>query len=275
MPEQSLEGLNYMPPFIVGLPSDSEPSRVSNIGRAAWDDFKESDEKLRTGTSFLGVAAVQAIGFSRQPFVLVPKVAIDVLQNSNSALEAATVTGTLFGAWCFTVAETINNGVSRYPNGVKAVGKNFPDFIRHFGNALAGLEASGERVDDSRRLSSARNIGRPILRHARRGLTAVAIGIAPYVGTAGVKGQSKSQIRKLGAGLGVDGGLVIAAMSGGLAEAIVIVGHNHPEIAQQIESVTGDTKLWYGIAGILMAGEWVKNKLGDNQVSDQQEEPIA
>ena len=265
-----------MPPFVIGLPADSEPSRISNIVHAAvMTDIAESDHKVRTISSGLGVIAIQAVGLSRLPFVLVPRLAIDVLQNTNSALEAGAITGLAFAAWCLTVGETINNGMSHYPAAVKAVGDNFPSSVKHFGNALAGLEASDKRVGSRRRLSLARGIGSPFLRHGRRGLTAVGIGIAPYIGTAGAQGQPKPAIRKLGAGLGIDGGLVIGAMSGIVTEAIVTIGHEHPEISQRIQEVTGNTKLWYGVAALLMTGEWLKNRIKTNKAVNQEEAPLS
>lgn len=250
-------------------------TRIRNILHAAYNDYSESEQKVRTLSSGAAVLGVQAVGALRIPFVLVPHVAIDVLQQTGSATEAGIATAALFGAWCFTVGETLNNGMSRYPNAVKASGENFPGFVRHFSSSLPGLETYAETNEDPRQRSLVRAIGSQALVHVRRGLTAVGIGIVPYIGTAGIKNQSKSTIRKLSLALSVDGGSTVGLMSGGVTEIILKVGRDHPEIAQQIQHDAGNTKLWYGVAGSLMVTEWLKNKLKDRRATAQVEAGAA
>lgn len=241
-----------------------------NILRAAKVDLSESDNKGRTLSSGAAVLGVQAVGFSRLPFVLAPHVAIGVLQSTGSATEAGAATAVLFGAWCFTVAETLNNGMSHFPGGVKAAGDSFPSFVKHFSRSLPGLEAVDE-PEDTRRLTLARTFGKSALTHVRRGLTAVGIGIVPYIGTAGMTDQPKSTIRKLGRSLSVDGGAVVGLISGGAAELILKVGHDHPELAQHIQDDANNAKLLYGVAAGLMIAEWLKNKHTDRQTANQTE----
>jgi len=255
-------------------PLNPSKYRIVNVLRAARADVAGSDHKARTISNGIAVAGVQAIGWTRAPSVLIPQAAIEVLKHTGSPAEAGLATAALFGAWSFTVGETINNGMVRYPTAVKATGDNFPSFIKHFSNSLPGLEASGkgERGDDPRRLSLARSIGSNALTHVRRGLTAVGIGIVPYIGTAGIQGESKPAIRKLSLALSVDGGAVVGLMFGGLTETIVKISHDHPELAHHIQDDAGSTKLWYGVAGTLMAGEWLNNKRKDRKASRQAEE---
>ncbi len=164
----------------------------------------------------------------------------------------------MFGTWALISSGILNNGVNRYPRTIKEARENFPSFVEHFSNALPGLESKKDA--DPRRLALARNIGKQALTHARRGITAFGVGIAPFILTAGMKGQSKSERRWLCAKVGIDSGIMVGLMSAGVAQTIIKIGDGHPELAQRIQDNAGSAKLWYGVAIGLMAGEWLNNK---------------
>jgi hypothetical protein len=263
-------------------PADSLQHRVASrlgdtrlvaIAKALKTDITGSEHKTRTISSGIAALGVMGVGAARLPFVLVPHIAIDVLHGTNSAVDAGMATATAFSAWSFTVGQVINNGMSQYPATTKAIGDNFSSSVNHFSHSLPGLEAYSEEKDnDPRRSSLAHAVGSTLLTHTRRGLTAFSLGIIPYVGTAGITGQSKSAIRKLSAALSIDGGLLVGGMFGGVTEAIITASHTHPEGTQQLQNIIGDTKVWYGVAAGLMVGEWLNNKRKGRRKSAQNKE---
>ncbi len=235
--------------------------KFGNVLRTVKVDYQESEttyQKVITVASGIGVLAVEAVGPTKAPTILVPMIAIEVLQNTGSVLKVGLVTGAAFGAWALSSAVILNNGVNRYPRTIKEARENFPSFLEHFSNALPGLESKKDA--DPRRLALARYIGNQALTHVRRGITAFGIGIAPFIVTAGMKDQSKSERRRLCAKVGIDSGIMVGLMSAGLAQTIIKIGDKHPELAQRIQDNASSAKLWYGVAAVLMAGEWLNNK---------------
>jgi hypothetical protein len=89
---------------------------------------------------------------------------------------------------------------------------------------------------------------------------AFGAGIIPYLATAGVNKEPKSAIRKLSTMLSLDGAAVVGTLFFGVGEAIINLGHSHPELAQHIQNDAKSVKLWYGVAGVLVVAEWLKNR---------------
>jgi|GEM_PF-2832672 len=242
------------------------PESVSQVIRAARTDFAQSKHKNRAGASAAMTATVQAIGFSRAPSVLIPHEAISVLHSTGSPVASALTTALLFGTWCYAVGATINNSMGHYRSAVKEIGRSFAAPLKHFSDALPNVE----REHGARRFSP-RHIGKQLLKHIHRGFTSYGVGIVPYIATAGMQGASKSDIRRLSAGLSLDGAAVVGGLSLGVGETIVNISRKHPELAHDIQNYVGDIRVWYGIAGALMVAEWLKKRRMGKQASVQEE----
>ncbi len=230
-------------------------SPVRGLYRIIRADFGKDGHPVGDAAVTAASAGVIAIGLTRLPTVLVPKVTAEILQHTHSAIEVAAATGTMVAAWCFTSGQTLNEGISRYPTGVATVEEKLPAVTGLFSDSLPGLEAVAADRDKARRRSPAARIGNTLLTHGRRGVTTVGIGVAPYVGAAHVKGVPKPTIRRLVAKSAVDGGAVTALVTGSVAEAVILIGHSNPDLARGIQNGLGDTKLWWIAAGSLMIAE--------------------
>jgi hypothetical protein len=233
-------------------------STVGDIWQAARADHNKSQHKLTDGIASVATGGVVAIGLSRLPTVLVPKVTAEVLQHSHSALEVAAVTGAMVGAWCFTSGSTLNEGISRYPTTVKTIEEKLSLAVSSFpelSDWRAAMQASAAENAESRHRSPAGHIGNVLLTHARRGVTTVAIGVAPYVGAAHIKGTPKPAIRKLVTKSAADGGAVTGLVTGFVAEAVIKLGRSDPSLAHGIQNGLADTKLWWIAAAGLMIAE--------------------
>ena len=223
----------------------------ANIWKAGKADFRESDHRILDGTATAIMAGTLAIGGLRLPMVLMPEVMADTLQHTHSAIGTGAVTGALFGAWCASAGEALNQGISRYPTAAQAAKDNFPSFANVLSHSFPGLEIKGKTGS----MKSANRLGNFVLSHVRRGAATVAIGLAPYVMTDHIKGTPKSEIRKLTVTSGIDATVVIGLGSGLVAEAIISIGHNHPKLAHILQNDLSNPKLWGAVAGSLMLTE--------------------
>ncbi len=256
---------------------DKLKNRVSEIGiykilSSAIVDWKESENKTRATLSGAVVAATQVVGITRLPSVLVPPVTVEILQQTGSPLEAGIATAAIFGAWSLTVGRSLKSGINNYPKAVNASAENFANLTEHFSNSLPGLSPSRERNADNRQAPIIKRLGSFALRHARRGFTAYAVGITPYIGVAGIKKQSDSDIRRLSLALSIDAAGVVGLLSTGVAEVIVGISKNNPALARTIQEDVGNAKIWYGVAGALMLGEWAKNKRNRSRLVESTED---
>lgn len=250
-PTGRLRGLGNTAIRVIGYTLSS----AGYIFRAANADRKQSEHKIIDTAASVATGGVVAVGLSRLPTAIVPKVTAELLQHTHNALEVGLGTAAAVGIWGFISGETLNQGISRYPTAVETAEEKFPAIIGLFSDSLPGLESSSPNNDETQQRFRASKIGNFLLNHGRRGMTAVAIGIAPYVGAAHIKGESRPAIRKLAAKSALDGGTVIGAISGLVAEGIILVSHDNPGLAHTMQSDLGNTKLWWAAAGSLMAAE--------------------
>ena len=241
-------------------------SPVRGLYRIIKADFGKDGHPVGDAAVTAASAGVIAIGLTRLPTVMVPKVTAEILQHTHSAVEVAAATGAMVAAWCFTSGQTLNEGISRYPTGVATVEAKLPAVTGLFSDSLPGLEAAADG-DKARRRSLAARIGNTLLTHGRRGVTTVGIGVAPYVGAAHVKGVPKPTIRRLVAKSAVDGGAITGLVTGSVAEAVILVGHSNPGLARGILNGLGDTKLWWMAAGGLMVAEGAAKIRGRRKAS--------
>jgi hypothetical protein len=261
-PEEPLQPVNDMP-------QANWLGRIGDVWRAGRADRYESHHKIRDGIATVAAVGVQGIGISRLPSVLVPKLTADILQQTHNAPTVGVAMAGIFGTWCATAGEAFNQGFSSYPTAAKKAEESFPFIGKIFSSSIPGMETPDGATEETRQQSLAGHIGKQALIHARRGVNTVAIGIAPYVGAAHMKGMSKASIRKLTVASGIDGGLMVGATSGAIAETIIKIGHEHPALAHTIQSDLGNTKLWWAVAGSLMVAEGLSKMLKRRQTPDE------
>ncbi len=236
-------------------------SPVRSLYRIVKADFGKDGHPAGDAAVTTASAGVIAVGLSRLPTVMVPKVTAEIIQHTHSAVEVAAATGAMVGAWCFTSGQTLNEGISRYPTGVAAVKAKIAAVAGLFSsNSPPVLETTAAETDNVRRRSVAAHIGSTLSAHGRRGVKTIAIGVAPYVGMAHVKGVPKPAIRRLVAKSAVDSGAITALVTGSVAEAVIKLDHSDPALAHGIQHGLADTKLWWIAAGSLTIGEGA-NKL--------------
>ena len=266
------DGLGAMPPL--SHPQETEAgsvgSRIGNTLRAVKADFSESEHRTSLVASGLGTVAVQAADRLRASIVLVPQVAINVLQNTNSPVEAGVAAGLTFAGWCAIVGGTTTEALNKYPKTMEAFGDNFPGVVDFFDEALPGVDDYDK--DKADKHSLARRIGGRVLTGAKRGLTVSGIGTVAYVSTAATKGNRRSAIHRLNANASAEGGVVIGGVVYGIAETISQISVTHPALAERIVNDASNIKLWYGVAGVMIAGQYISTKIQKFRNRENQEQ---
>jgi hypothetical protein len=233
--------------------------RLGNIGIAIGADYRESHNKLQNAAIGAGVLALQGLDRARASVVFVPTIAVHVFQNSHSPAEAAVAGGLAFATWCTAVGGITTEGLHQYPRAVKEFETGFPGFVDFFNDALPGIDPpTPEERDET---SLAKRIGSRVLTGIKRGFTVSGIGTVAYVSTATVKGKSKPETHKMNLHASLDGGTAVGAIIFGAGEGIVRLAHSDPILAERIQNDASNIKLWYGVAGAMMLGQFVSNRL--------------
>ncbi|MGF7229278.1 MAG: hypothetical protein ACQR33_04825 [Candidatus Saccharibacteria bacterium] len=230
--------------------------RVSDVFRNAREDFRDSPHKLRHVAVGAGMVAMQALDRARTSVVFVPTIAVDVLQHTHSPLEAAIAAGGAFGLWSAGIGSTTVEGLTQYPKAVTSFNKDFPGVVGFFEGVLPGVEAP----KDQEQISRIRRIGNRALTGLKRGGTVAGIGTAPYASTAVAMGQPRAEAHKINLNASADGATIIGAFVFGVGETIVQIANDHPLLAERIQNDAGNIKLWYGVAGAMMAQQYISKK---------------
>lgn len=253
-----------LPPQEAHLPTGPTPNehtlpiskRIGEVFSSAATDYKESEYKLANVAIGLGTVAVQALDRARASVVFVPTIAANVLQETQSPAQAAIAAGATFASWCVAVGGATTEGLKQYPTAVSKFEQNFPGVVGFFEDSLPGLE----KPDRTQPPSIARRIGSRVLTGVKRGFTVTGIGTAAYTSTAVAKGKSRKEVHTLNANASVDGGTIVGGAVYGVGTSIVQLSHEHPLLAQQIQDHATNIKLWYGVAGAMMAGQFVSTR---------------
>lgn len=231
-------------------------SHLGNVLGAVGTDYQESENRVALVAAGLGTVAVQAVDRARLSIVLVPHVAISTLEHTNSSWQAGAAAGLTFAGWCAGVGGTTAEGLRQYPNTMESVKENFPGAVKFFQDALPGVDSYDKDKEDTRSLP--RKIGGRILTGLSRGWTVTGIGTVAYVSTAAAKGEDRSTMHKLNANASADGGVIVGGVAGSVSYGITKI--SDPELAQNIIDVAGDSRVWYGVAGAMIAGQYASNK---------------
>jgi hypothetical protein len=229
--------------------------RVGNVWESVVADYKESDNRLHFLAAGVGMVALQAADRARTSVVLVPTIAVDVLQWTHSPLEAALTAGAAFTMWCTAVGGATTEGLRQFPRASKRVDTEFPRLVGAFEDSLPGIEKSDEGANRAQR------VGGRALMALRRGFTVVGLGTTAYVSTAAAKGRKRRDIHELNLQASLDGGIAAGLIVEGVGQAIVHLATSHPELAERIQNDASNIKLWYGVTAAMMIGQYGGNKL--------------
>jgi hypothetical protein len=272
MDGESLLPLSAVAPELLTPPSEAvevgvepvaqDPSffdRLKDTFSAIPEDYRQSDSRLKLIAAGVGTTALQIADRFRLSTIIVPQVAINVLTNTNSPTQAAIASGLTFGAWCAAVGGATAVGLEQFPKTINTFSENFPGAVDVFEDALPGINDFTPEGKREGRL--VRRIGGRALTAVRRGATVSGIGTVAYVSTAATQGQSRSAVRKLNIAGSLEGGGVVGAVVFGVGEAIQQVGEHNPALAQHIENVASDTRIWYGLAGAMIVSQFVSSRI--------------
>lgn len=249
---------NFIPGQIDELERSSFRDRLHNIGSAIRTDYRESHNKLQNAAIGAGVLALQGLDRARASVVFVPTIAVNVFQNTHSPTEAAIAGGLAFAGWCTAVGGVTTQGLHQYPKAVQEFERSFPEAVDFFNDALPGIDRPTPEEDH--RTSLVKRIGNRVLTGIKRGYTVAGIGTVAYVSTATAKGKSKPETHRMNLHASLDGGAAVGAVIFGAGEAIVQLAHSHPLLAERIQNDTSNIKLWYGVAGAMMVGQFASNR---------------
>jgi hypothetical protein len=257
------------------MPPRSHLASLGNVCRAAWSDFRESEQKAQFIGSTALTAGLGAIGATRLPTALIPAATFGVLERTHSVAETAAAAAVMFGTWAFAAAKTLNLGMSQYPRAVEVVRNDFSPAVEVLADSLPGLEKPAETGDEPRHRPLAGRAGDWLLTHTRRGFTALAIGATPYVAVSRIHGKPQKDIHRLTAVACADTAGVAGLLSATVAEAIIELGESNPELAHRVQTEAGNTKVLMGFAGTLMLSQLVANRRRKRLMRrDQQEDSL-
>lgn len=243
-------------------PHEPEPlsfrDRLGNVADAISTDYQNSRNKLQNVAIGAGVVALQGLDRARASVVFVPTIAANVFQTTHSPVEAAIAGGLIFAGWCGVVGGITTEGLHQYPKAVKEFENNFPKAVDFFSDALPGIDLP--TPEQRHKASLAKRIGSRLLTGVKRGFTVSGIGNTAYVSTSVVQGKSKSETHRLNLHAGIDGGTAVGAIIFGVGEAILQLAHDHPLLAERIQNDASNIKLWYGVAGAMIVGQFATNR---------------
>lgn len=259
---------------------DEHANMFQRLGRSLVDgsknvyegiklDFKNSDNRIALAAVGLGTAAVQGLDRARASVVLVPTIAVNVLESTGSPAQAALAGGATFGAWCLAVGGATTEGLVKYPKTVDKFNESFPSFVDFLTESLPGFDSRPVEEITAEKKSLASRIGGNVLDHLKRGYVASGIGTTAYAGTSMASGRGRADTHKLNANASLDGGIAVGLVIAAVANTITKIGESHPQLALDIQNVASDIRLWYGVALGLIGLQYISNRLNKRKQAKQ------
>jgi hypothetical protein len=245
--------------------------RIGNVCTAAVIDFKESPHKIRMAGIATGVAALQVADRMRASVIFVPTIATNVLEHSHSPTAAAIAGGTAFGGWCAAVGGATTEGLANFPAATSEFEKSFSGVVNFFEDSLPGFEQPEPRDEET---SRARHVGGRALTRLKRAYTVSGIGSVAYVSAASATDRPKKEIHELNLNASADGAAAIGAVVLGVAEVIVKIGESNPALAEHIQNTASDIRVWYGVAGLMMAQQFISKKFKQRREAKNQKNQV-
>ena len=225
-------------------------------------------EKGITAAHLLGLAATQAVGFTKAPSALALPLAAEVYTRVEAydhahlplavsasaqpnALVAASIAGGIaYGSWNYMAARLVGGGVGRFPRLFDAINRKANKKKQHtdkLSSVLPGLDATETEKGPARTAAD----------HLVCGATIYGVGMAPYMGSAAIQNQSPAERRTLSKKLG----LSACVFAGSLATGVMSVAYTadvlqggDSKLAAQILETSSNKELLVGIAWIGFAG---------------------
>jgi hypothetical protein len=100
--------------------------------------------------------------------------------------------------------------------------------------------------------------------HFKRGALNASIGSTAFVGVATMNGYDMKETRKIGFKANVDGSGFVFGFVSAIAEGITQAAeHGYADQAKYVKDVVSDPRFWWGIAAVMMATEYIPNKIED------------
>jgi len=243
------------PEISSALSKESIKTRLGRVAQAVGGDYRESSHRTLTVTAGLGMAALQSLDRLRASIILVPTLAVNVLEVTQSPTQAALAGGAAFGAWCLAVGGATTEGLAQYPTAVATFGREFPSAVDFFEDSLPGLNKS------TKERSRVGKVVHEAKTRLHRSTSVIGIGTSAYVSTAAAQGRSRSAIHALNANASLDGGLLAGAVVYGVGEGIQKLAGPHPELALQIQDKASNIYTWYAVAGLSMAAQFASTRV--------------
>lgn len=246
---------------------ETRPVVDGTILRAVEADYTESEHRYRMiGSSAL---AVGTVGFNstKIPLVTMPTIALEALQYSDNSLAAGVAAGLAYGGWTLLTTGFADRALNHIPATKSWLEHRHPTQVGLIIDAFPGLDENNDEEKSSTKLGA--RIGKSVVTHTVRGMTAVGAGANFYVVAAHLEEQPKPARHRLRRRLSIDGGLVMGTIAGASAEVVRQINDSNPLLAEQIHD--GATNPWIGagVAGSLMAVQGTKKQLSKRRLKAQ------
>jgi hypothetical protein len=86
--------------------------------------------------------------------------------------------------------------------------------------------------------------------------------------------RPKKEIHELNLNASADGAAAIGAVVLGVAEVIVKIGESNPALAEHIQNTASDIRVWYGVAGLMMAQQFISKKFKQRREAKNQKNQV-
>lgn len=268
------DGLALYHPGITAL--EAVPYKVTRLTGAVKEDYADSDHKARTVAWGGSIIASQAVDRVRFGFVLIPRVATEVLDRTTAVAPTAVAAAGTFAALNFSVGEVLNHGIEHYPKTVEAVKKEFPSFVALFEQALPGMETKqDESAPDPEETSLLRRFTRSASTHVKRAITGFTLGSTAFVATGAAQGRSRKERTKLNALTTLDTAVLVGGLGAGVATSVLeLPKRGHAWAAEKISSIVKNSKIWWSLAIGTMALDYRANKKQMEDIAEKGETAI-
>ncbi len=243
------------------LSPSSRLQRILDIKNVAKEEWREHDKKHVLLSSRLGYVAIKAAGRLKAPDTALGYASMGVLSATNSPTLTALSAVVLGAGWSRSAAGAVNYNINHNQRVYDTAAANFKGLNDNLELVLPGLNFYHKEARDlvADRPSFAR-IGKSLSLRARRGLVATN-RITPYISAAGRAGHTPRERRKLANAISIESGAIKGAFFFGVAELINRTAENNPNFAEDVQYVVKHPVFWGASSGVMMAGEFVKNKL--------------
>jgi hypothetical protein len=270
----TMDGLALHHPGITAL--EAVPYKTSRLFDAAREDYADSDRKARTVAWGGSIIVSQVIDRFRVGFVLIPRVAKEVLDSTAAVAPTAAAAAGTFVALNFSVGEVLNRGIEHYPKTVEAVKKEFPSFVALFEQALPGMEMKqDESESNAEEAGLLRRFMSGASTHVKRAITGFTLGSTAFVATGAAQGRSRKERTKLNALTTMDTAVLVGGLGAGVAAAVLeLPKRGHAWAAEKISSTVENSKIWWSLAIGTMALDYRANKKQMEDIAERKDVAI-